>query len=500
LPLSRRLVVVSNRLPVVLASRNGRWTLKPGSGGLVSALAPVLSHRGGVWVGWPGLPLEEGGDWEIVLAGDYRERGYDLIPVQLTDDEVHGFYEGFANGILWPLFHDMVGRCDFEPAHWYTYLRVNRKFAACVRAHSRPDDFVWVQDYQLIHVAQLVRELAGPWPRLGFFLHIPFPPLDIFLRLPWRSQILNALLAYDVLGFQTARDSRNFLDCLRALAPEIEIKEGNGIARAVIGGRTVPIGAFPIRIDADAFEESARSAEVMQRMQDLRRKIGPAQLVLGIDRLDYTKGLPERLEAFGSALRRYPELREKVILFQYVVPSREGVAAYQALKARVERLVGEINGEFSTAGWVPVQYHYRSLSRRDLVAFYRMARVCLVASLKDGMNLVAKEFCACQVDGGGVLVLSEFAGAAAQLQGGALLVNPHDIEGMADALHRAFTMSPEERRRRMDTMRRVVSEEDIFWWVDSYLKAALGDVPEDYRKARPPFLPAELEVAMLEEV
>jgi len=498
--LSRRLVVVSNRLPVVLAGRDGRWTLKPGSGGLVSALAPVLSHRGGVWVGWPGLALEEGGDWEAVLAGDYRERGYDLVPVLLTEDEVHGFYEGFANGILWPLFHDMVGRCDFAPAHWYTYLQVNRKFAACVCAHSRPDDFIWVQDYQLIHVAQHVRELAGPWPRLGYFLHIPFPPLDIFLRLPWRAQILNALLAYDMLGFQTVRDSRNFLACLRDLAPEVELREGNGIARAVIGGRTVPIGAFPIGIDAEAYEETARSADVARRSQDLRRKIGPAQLVLGIDRLDYTKGLPERLEAFRSALRRYPELRERVILFHYVVPSREGVAAYQALKARVERLVGEINGEFSTAGWVPVQYHYRSLSRRDLVALYRMARVCLVASLKDGMNLVAKEFCACQVDGEGVLVLSEFAGAAAQLQVGALLVNPHDIEGMADALHRAFTMSAEERRRRMESMRRVVGEEDIFWWVDSYLKAALGDVPEDFRKPPGNLPPVELEVAMVEEV
>jgi trehalose 6-phosphate synthase len=234
-------------------------------------------------------------------------------------------------------------------------------------------------------------------------------------------------------------------------------------------------------------------------MADLRRRIGPAKLVLGVDRLDYTKGLPERLEAFRNALQRYPDLREKVILMQYVVPSREGVPEYQALKATVERLVGEINGEFSTPGWVPVHYHYKSLKRRDLVAFYRMALSAFVTSLKDGMNLVAKEFCACQVDRCcGTLILSEFAGAAAQLRGGALLVNPHDIEGMADALHQAFTMSPEERRRRMECMRRIISDQDIFWWVDNYLRAALGAVPEDFRTPKEYFPPMELDVVLTE--
>ena len=478
-PLSHRLLVVSNRLPIILERKNDEWTLKPGSGGLVSALAPVLANRGGVWIGWPGLPLERGGDWEKVLAEGQRERGYDLVPVLLSEDEVKGFYEGFSNGILWPLFHDLLSRCHFEPSFWYAYLKVNQKFAEAVIEQSGGGDFIWVHDYQLIHVAHFIREREER--DLGFFLHIPFPPLDIFLKLPWRAQVLNALLDYDLLGFQTPRDSRNFLTCIQNLLPEAEIDEEGPIASVRMGPRTIRVGAFPIGIDYVHFEDGARSAEVQTRLRDLRGKIGQFELIVGVDRLDYTKGLIERLEAYRDALRRFPELREKVILFQVVVPSREGVPEYQALKGTLDQLVGEINGEFSMAGWVPVHYHYKSLSSRDLLALYRMARVCFVTSIKDGMNLVAKEYCACQVEGCGVLVLSEFAGAVAQLQEGALAVNPHDIEGMANALHQAMTMDEEERRRRMLCMQQILRDQDIFWWVDYYLRAALGEVTEDLR-------------------
>jgi len=491
-PSAHRLLVVSNRLPIVLEKKTGGWTLKPGSGGLVNALAPVLSHRGGVWIGWPGMPLERGGSWEAVLDAGYRERGYELVPVLLSAAEVKGFYEGFANAILWPLFHDLLGRCNFQPSFWYAYLDVNEKFADCVLHHSREDDFIWVQDYQLIHVAEFLRRKSDT-RRIGFFLHIPFPPLDILLKLPWRGQILKAFLAYDLIGFQTPRDTRNFLSCLQALLPEAEIADGHPIFEVHLGARTVKVGAFPIGIDFQAYEETARSAEVTRRVAELRSRLGPADLIVGVDRLDYTKGLPERLEAFRNALQRHAELREQVLLFQVVVPSREGVPEYQALKAHIERLVGEINGEFSTAGWVPVHYHYKSLGRRDLIALYRLARIGFVTSIKDGMNLVAKELCACQVEGRGVLVLSEFAGAAAQLQSGALLVNPHDIEGMADALKAAFVMGEEERRWRMDEMRKILREQDIFWWVDYYLQAALGTVPDDFRIPAEYVPPLEIE-------
>jgi trehalose 6-phosphate synthase/phosphatase len=491
--ITQRLLVVSNRLPIVLEKRNDQWQPKPGSGGLVSALAPVLSHRGGVWIGWPGIAVDAEGDWKAVLARSYRERGYAMVPVLLSAEEVQGFYEGFANAILWPLFHDLLGQCNFDPSFWYTYLQVNERFASAVLTHSAEDeDFIWVHDYHLIHVAEFIRR-RNEALRVGFFLHIPFPPLDILLKLPWRGQILKALLAYDLLGFQTPRDTRNFIACLRALLPEAEISEEWPVTRVHLGARTVRVGAFPIGIDFQSYEESARSEELTRRIGELRGQIGPAHLILGIDRLDYTKGLRERLAAFRNALQRHKSLRERVLLFQVVVPSREGVPEYQTLKAEIERLVGEINGEFSTAGWVPVHYHYKSLVRRDLIALYRMARICFVTPIKDGMNLVAKEFCACQVEGRGTLVLSEFAGAAAQLQGGALLVNPHDIEGMADALKTAFDLSEEERRWRMEEMRRLLREQDIFWWVDYYLQAALGTVPQDFRAPREYFPLLEIE-------
>ncbi len=475
----RRLLVVSNRLPVVLEKTASGWELKPSAGGLVTALAPVLSLRGGLWIGWPGLALAPGGGWEQVLAAGLPDRGYELAPVLLSEEEVHGFYEGFSNAVLWPLFHDLVSACDFQPAYWYAYLDANRKFAEQVVARSRPDDFIWVHDYQLIHVAEMVRERAAG-RQIGFFLHIPFPPLDLFLKLPWRAQILGALLAYDLLGFQTQRDRRNFLNCLKNLLPEVAIADGP-VAEVRVGGRTVRVGNFPIGIDADTFAERAASSEVAERVAVLRERFAPRQLIVGVDRLDYTKGLPERLMAYRNALERYPELRERAVFFQVVVPSREGVREYQALKGRVDQLVGEINGQSSSAGRVAVHYHYKSLSPRDLAALYRLARVGFVTSLKDGMNLVAKEFCACQTDRTGVLVLSEFAGAAAQLAGGALLVNPHDVEGMADALHTAFQLSADERRERMERLQDVVREQDIFWWVDYYLTAALGEVPDHFR-------------------
>ena len=263
---------------------------------------------------------------------------------------------------------------------------------------SGPDDFIWVQDYQLIQVGQFVRE-ERPHQKIGFFLHTPFPPLDIFVKLPWRAAILRALASYDVIGFQTYRDRRNFVTCLRELLPEVAVRGRGSVVKADIDGRDVSVASFPVGIDFKGFAEAAASDEVTERIEELRQDIGDAALILGVDRQDYTKGIPQRLKAYRSLLERYPELKEKVIFFQISVPSREGVAEYQELKVEIERLVGEINGRFATVGWVPVHYYYRSVPKRTLVALYRMADVAFVTPLKDGMNLVAKEYCACQVEG-----------------------------------------------------------------------------------------------------
>lgn len=475
-------VIVSNRLPIVLQRKDSGWEVHAGSGGLVQAVAPIIKEHGGVWVGWPGVSGDQEG-WREVASEAVAKTGYELSPVPLSEEEVDLFYLGFSNSVLWPLFHDFLDRCDFEPEYWRAYRRVNRKFAESVLECSGPRDFIWVQDYQLIPVGQFVRE-HRPDQRIGFFLHTPFPPLDIFVKLPWRAAILRALAAYDVLGFQTYRDRRNFLTCLDELLPEIKTKARGALVEADIDGRSLSVAGFPVGIDFDGFAEAAASPDVEERIAELREEIGDAALLLGVDRQDYTKGIPQRLKAFRTLLERYPELHEKVILFQISVPSREGVTEYQELKVEIERLVGEINGRFATVGWVPVQYYYRSVPKRTLIALYRMAEVAFVTPLKDGMNLVAKEYCACQVDGEGVLVLSEFAGAAAQLEGGALLVNPYDIEGVAEALKRALDLPLEERKERLRRMKRRIRRQDVFWWAERYLAAVFGKSLKHFRGER----------------
>jgi trehalose 6-phosphate synthase len=469
-----RLVIVSNRLPIVLTrAADGRWQIEPGSGGLINALAPVLRDRGGVWIGWPGVVEGEAGpDLEPLLAAAMHGAGYSLEPVILSAAERDKFYLGFANEVIWPLFHDLQSRCNFDPSYWAAYQAVNHKFAQAIARIRRASDYIWVHDYHLMTLARDLRALGVEAP-IGFFLHIPFPPLDIFLKLPWRAQILHALLDYDLIGFQTIRDRHNFVQCVRTLRKDVAIRGKGQVIEARIGDRTVRLGSFPIGIDFQEFARQAASKGVADMAWYIHEALPDRQLILGVDRLDYTKGIPERLNAFKAALQRFPDLRQRVTLIQVVVPSRTDIREYTDLKEEVERLVGEINGQFTQTGWVPIHYIYRHLDRTELLAYYRTCEIALITPLKDGMNLVAKEYCACSLEQG-VLILSEFAGAAAQLQRGALMVNPYDVEGVADAIYRAWSMDWDERRARMRSLRRSVREHDIFWWVDSFLRAAIA--------------------------
>jgi trehalose 6-phosphate synthase/phosphatase len=474
------LVVLSNRLPFTLfREAQGRWTVEPGSGGLVTALRPVLQNRGGTWIGWPGVTQEELDDAYSEFSRTQQDYGYDLVPVPITASEREDFYFGFSNEVLWPLFHDLPSLCRFRPRYWSAYQTVNRRFAEATKTHLGEDDFVWIHDYQLIAVARELRSL-GVRARTGFFLHIPFPSLDIFLKLPWRFQVLHALLDYDLVGFQTVGHLRNFLDCVRRLLPEADVSRKGGIATIRFDGRHIRAGSFPISIDVREFERLAADPEVAAKVRSLREDEPNRKIVLGIDRLDYIKGIPLKLEAFRSLLLRFPELAGQVTLFQVVLPSREDIPRYQRQKVEIERLVGEINGQFTRSGWVPVHYIYRNLEWPRLPAYYLAADVALVTPLKDGMNLVAKEYCATRIDGGGALVLSEFAGAAVQLQGGAWLVNPYDIEGVAEALGRALRAGRREQRARMRRMRRAVADYDIYRWVDAFLDAAIARDLHDF--------------------
>jgi trehalose 6-phosphate synthase len=485
-----RMVVVSNRLPVVLEEVDGRWTMKKGSGGLVTALSPILRDRGGLWVGWSGttkpLPIE---NIKTILGPFSRESGFRLLPVFLSDEERDLFYYGLSNEVIWPLFHDLQTRCNFDPGYWDTYMAVNLKFARTVMRHHEPGDFVWVHDYQLIPLAGFLNQ-SGFHATCSFFLHIPFPSPDIFAKLPWRSELLHALLHYKFVGFQTGRDRRNFTDCLRAFFPETRVEGRGPIVKIRTGKAEILAGALPISVDSADFIRFSRSKEVEERTRAIRNAYRGTRILFGVDRLDYTKGIPEKLKGFRHALKTYPELRGSVTLVQLLIPSRETVPAYRALKDEIDRLVGEINGEFTTGDWVPVVYRYQSMDRVELVAHYRAADVGFVTPLKDGMNLVAKEYVLSQADNRGVLVLSEFAGAAAQLGESCLLVNPYNVKQVAATLARALSMGESEKKRRLENMRRTLRRHDVFWWVDNFLRASTGRELKDFpEKELAPILP-----------
>lgn len=464
-----RLVVVSNRLPLAAKREGDEWFLRHSSGGLVTALEPVLRDRGGLWIGWAGAPLE---GLEDVLTTATRGIGYDIRPVEIPEKDREPYYHGFSNEVLWPLFHDFPSFCRFTAKSWAAYRRVNRRFAEAVKSELRPGDFVWVHDYHLMLVGQELRALGVRAP-LGFFLHIPFPSPDLFMRLPWRREVLQGLVQYDLLGFQRPRDVRNFVANAAALAKGLTTWFDGSAVTLGLDGRAVRAAPFPASVDTKAIEARAASPGVEEKVRRIRRVPGEIAYVLGVDRADYTKGVPQKLEAFRRFLERHPEHHGRVSLMQILSPSREAIPRYLELRGQVERLVGEINGAFASLGWVPVHYIHRRFDYDELLAWYRVAKVALVTPLKDGMNLVAKEYCACQLDeGDGVLVLSEFAGAASQLREGALVVNPHDVDEVAGALQRALTMPEPEKRRRMRWLRDTIRAHDVHAWVDAFLRAA----------------------------
>lgn len=451
---SSPIIVISNRLPVTVRRTRQEVRVDRSSGGLVAALDPVLRRMGGTWVGWPGLRLQPGE--RDLLASD----AYHIEPVPLTDREVRRYYHGFSNGTLWPLFHSFPERTHFDRRDWQTYDEVNARFAEVSAEVDPGGALIWVHDYQLLRTALHLRE-RRPEARIAFFNHIPFPPYDVFRILPWSREILLGLLSCDLVGFHIPGYVTNFLDCVdRLLGARVDRERG----RVEQGERTVQVRAFPLGIDFDLHESLATEAST--------EAVRPGEkLILGVDRLDYTKGIPERIRAFARLLERYPEHRERVVLLQVAVPSRGQVAEYQALKREIDELVGQVNGRFATSVWSPIRYLYRSMSRERLAGLYRSADVALVTPLRDGMNLVAKEFVASQIDQPGVLILSRMAGAAETMHE-SLRVNPYNIDSVTDNLQRALTMDVEERADRLIALRRRERRNDLQRWLKDFLGAA----------------------------
>jgi alpha,alpha-trehalose-phosphate synthase [UDP-forming] len=452
------LVVAAHRLPVAWDEKRGKWNTSPG--GLVSALAPVLRERGGVWVGWTGGP---GGESKTFTAAGIKNR-----PVVLTSAEIDDHYDGFCNGTIWPLYHDAIRPLEFHRHWWRPHQEVNERFARAAARAASADGRVWVHDYQLQLVPAMVRKRL-PDARIGFFLHIPFPPVDIFERLPWRRQVLEGLLGADYLGFQTRRAVLNFAAAAR------EIAGAQGPASSLeYDGRQIRAQAVPISVDVAQSRAAGSSDEAQAAAQRLRSDLGnPDHVILGVDRLDYTKGIDLRLRAFEVMLQRHRDLRGKVSFIQIAVPSREDVGEYQTIRRRVEEMVGRINGRFARASWTPVHYLYRSYSFIDLVGAYLAADVMMVTPLRDGMNLVALEYVATRTENRGALILSEFAGAAERLTDG-LIVNPYDLDALAETLHAAVRMDSEEQARRMSRLRRAVGRWDVHSWARQNIEAIDG--------------------------
>jgi len=476
----QRLLVVSNRLPVVVYRDKESWKIKPSSGGLVTAMAPIMRQNRGVWIGWPGCTPDAPA--KSLLANHSASQNYDLIPVSMTDSEIKRYYRGFANGSIWPLFHDLLDHFKFNIENWNMYSDINQRFAQAVEESATKKNFVWIHDYQLMLVARFLREM-GFKQHLSFFLHIPFPSLDMFRRLPFKEELLKAMLDFDHIGFQTPDDRRNFVHCLKWLVPDMRRISEKRQTTVHYDHRDIILGHYPISIDFDEFDSGARKPEVTEISNDLRGNLSQRVIVLGLDRLDYTKGIRERFLAFERMLEKYPETLGKISLVQIVVPSRLDVPDYRTLKDQLDAMAGRINGRFAKQGWIPIHYQFRELDRANLLGHYRASDIALITPLRDGMNLVAKEYCAANIDESGVLLLSEFAGAAHSLGKGAILVNPFDVEGTADALYSAFVMPQEERQKRMRLLRSEIKRQDVRRWVKWFIETSQNNSDEKLANA-----------------
>ena len=451
-------IIISNRLPVKIEQNKNELIYKPSEGGLATGLNSVFKQGNNLWVGWPGLAIEKAQEAEVHSKLIEQH----MKPVFLSNEEIEDFYEGFSNETLWPNFHYFNQYTVYKEELWLAYQRVNQKFAEIISDELEEDDTVWIHDYQLLLLPQLIRAIS-PNATIGFFLHIPFPSYESFRLLPWRRQLLNGMLGADFLGFHTYDDMRHFLSSVNRLAGL-----GNSNGTIKVNNRLIKADALPMGIDYEKYAASAQDPETLAREARYRESIGTVKLILSIDRLDYSKGIPQRLRAFELFLSKYPDFKEKVSLFMVVVPSRDSVSKYKQLKEEIDLLVGRINGQFSKLNWTPIHYFYRSFPLPALSAFYRISDVALVSPMRDGMNLVCKEYVASRLDKKGVLILSEMAGASKELSD-AIIVNPNDIHQLVEAMHKALTMPEALQIESMTSMQKSLKRYNIHAWVKLFM-------------------------------
>lgn len=462
-----RTIIVSNRLPVKVQRKDNEITFRQSEGGLATGLGSIYRKNNDLWVGWPGAYFSS----EKETAAVKKElSAASMVPVFLTKQEIRDYYEGFSNEILWPAFHYFPQYVVYDPVYWNAYVKVNRKFCTELSEVLRKDDTVWIHDYQLLLLPSMLRE-KFPTLTIGFFLHVPFPSYEILRLLPRCKDILKGMLGADLLGFHTFDYARHFLSSLNR---ELGMNNVGGQVR--YDGRTIVADAFPMGIDYDHYEQLARSSKAVAHEKKLRRSIGNRRLLLSIDRLDYTKGIIERLAAFEKFLTKYPQYHERVSLVQVLVPSRDKVEMYRRLKEEINRMVSEINSRFGSLTWTPAYHFYRSFPPEQLAAFHRLADVAMITPLRDGMNLVSKEYVASRYERTGTIVLSKLAGAAIELSE-AIQINPNDLEELSEAIHAALTMPVSEQVQRMEAMQAIIRKFNIHHWVKMFMER-LTDVKE----------------------
>ncbi len=453
-------IIVSNRLPVKLTETNGEYNFIPSEGGLATGLGSVYRQSGNVWVGWPGMEIT---DQDIQQKIINELDSQNLKPVFLTQEEINNYYEGFSNEVLWPVFHYMPTYARYQQNYWDSYLEVNKKFRDAVTDIAEPGDIIWIHDYQLLPLAGLIRAVL-PDITVGFFQHIPFPSYELFRLIPWRVEILEGMLGADLIGFHTFDDARHLVQSARRLLPSATTSS-NEIS---YNNRTIIVDSFPMGIDNVKFESLVNSPSVQEQLLILDKNFQNIKVILSIDRLDYSKGILQRLQAYEMFLQLNPEYMSNIVLYMIVVPSRDTVQQYKELRDEIDKVVGSINARYRTLDWQPVFYFYRSFPVEELSALYHKADICLVTPMRDGMNLVCKEYIASRVNNNGVLILSEMAGASKELVD-AVIVNPNNIGSIAAAIKEALNMPLEEQERRMRMMKEIVSKFNIVHWVKLFM-------------------------------
>ena len=457
-----KLIIVSNRLPITVNIDSEKIGIKPSVGGLATGVGSLKVRQKKLWIGWPGIDVTKNSDKERKNLIERLNKD-NLYPVFLTDQEIEGYYHGFSNETIWPLFHYFVQYAIYDKKFWNSYKKVNEKFSDAVTDIAEPDDVIWIHDYHLMLLPKLVKEKL-PNAQVGFFLHIPFPSSEIFRLIPWCKQIVEGLLGSDLIGFHTFDYVRHFGESVRRIFG-IE----HHLGQFTVDNRLIKTDVFPMGIDYEKYSKAPQKNVVKEKVKRIRTRISGDYInILSIDRLDYTKGIKQRLEAYKLFLKKEPNYREKVIFFMIIVPSRTEVPHYKELKDQIDNLVGNINGEFGTLSWNPIRYLYRSFEFNDLIALYSLADILFITPLRDGMNLVAKEFVATKTDGEGVLILGEMAGTAKEL-GEAIVINPNDVDQTSDALKMAIEMPKEDQRQRMIAMQRRLQRYDLKRWAMDFI-------------------------------